>query len=110
MVLVEPGGIPRYNDAQIATIAKVPLLMVFGDHIDQTTEGVQAFTWQRPFEGCKAFVARVTAAGGNAQLLSLPEKGIHGNSHMLMQDKNNLQVADLILKWLDENVEKAAKK
>jgi len=24
---------------------------------------------------------------------------------MLMQDKNNLQVADLILKWIDDHVE-----
>ena len=25
---------------------------------------------------------------------------------MIMQDKNNLQVADLILKWIDERVSK----
>lgn len=27
-----------------------------------------------------------------------------GNSHMLMQDKNNLQVADYVLDWLDKSV------
>jgi hypothetical protein len=27
--------------------------------------------------------------------------GIHGNSHMLMQDMNNLQIADLVLSWMD---------
>jgi hypothetical protein len=31
--------------------------------------------------------------------------GIKGNSHMLMQDRNNLQLADLILKWIDQHVE-----
>jgi hypothetical protein len=31
--------------------------------------------------------------------------GIHGNSHMLMQDKNNIQLADLILGWIDKHVE-----
>lgn len=110
MVLVEPGGFPRYSDAQIATVAKVPVLVVFGDHLGETTDCVRAFTWKAPFENSKAFVARVTAAGGNARMLYLPEKGVHGNSHMPMQDRNNLQVADLILKWLDENVDKAAKK
>jgi hypothetical protein len=30
--------------------------------------------------------------------------GIHGNSHMIMQDRNNLQIADLILKWIETNV------
>ena len=32
--------------------------------------------------------------------------GIKGNSHMLMQDKNNLQLADLILAWIDQHVER----
>ena len=50
--------------------------------------------------------------GGNAQMLWPPALGIHGNSHMFMLDKNNLQIADLILKWIDENVgkKKVAKK
>jgi hypothetical protein len=29
--------------------------------------------------------------------------GIKGDSHMMMMDKNNLQVAEVILKWLGEN-------
>jgi hypothetical protein len=32
--------------------------------------------------------------------------GIKGNSHMMMMDKNNLQIADVILKWLGENAAK----
>ena len=38
-------------------------------------------------------------------LMHLPKLGIKGNSHMLMQDKNNLQLADLILAWIDQRVE-----
>ena len=34
-------------------------------------------------------------------MLHTPELGIRGNSHMIMQDKNNLQVADLIIGWID---------
>lgn len=41
-------------------------------------------------------------------MMSLPAMGIKGNSHMLMQDKNNLQLADLILAWIDSHVEKKA--
>jgi hypothetical protein len=33
-------------------------------------------------------------------VVDLPDAGIKGNSHMLMMDKNNDQVADLIQKWL----------
>ena len=39
-------------------------------------------------------------------MLNPPERGIRGNSHMIMQDKNHLQIADLILKWIDESVGK----
>jgi hypothetical protein len=38
--------------------------------------------------------------------MHLPKLGIRGNSHMLMQDRNNLQLADLILSWIDGHVEK----
>ena len=40
-------------------------------------------------------------------MLAPPDRGIRGNSHMIMQDKNNLQIADLILKWIDERVRKS---
>jgi hypothetical protein len=35
--------------------------------------------------------------------MHLPSMGIPGNSHMLMMDTNNQQVADLILAWLDRH-------
>jgi pimeloyl-ACP methyl ester carboxylesterase len=105
MVLVEPGGCPTYTDAQIATLATIPILVVYGDHIDQTSF-VVGFSWKAAFEGCKAFVQKVKAAGGKAEFLHLPRIGIYGNSHMMMFDKNNLQIADLILAWIDRNVPK----
>jgi hypothetical protein len=40
------------------------------------------------------------AGGGSVDVINLPEVGIKGNSHMLMMDKNNAQVADMIQKWL----------
>ena len=86
----------------------MPILVVFGDHLDA---GGQP-SWQGRFNDCQAFIARVNAAGGNAQMLWPPALGIHGNSHMIMNDKNSDQIADLIIKWIDENVgkKKVAKK
>ena len=33
-------------------------------------------------------------------IVDLPDVGIKGNSHMLMMDKNNAEIADFIQKWL----------
>lgn len=104
-VLVEPGGPPGYSDSQIKALTKIPILVVFGDHLGEPT-GIPGHSWQTAFDQYKTFVARINAVGGNARMLLLPEKGIRGNSHMIMQDKNNQQVADLILKWIDQNVTK----
>jgi pimeloyl-ACP methyl ester carboxylesterase len=103
LVLVEPGSCPAtYSPDEIKALATVPLLIVFGDHRDNPT-GIAALpNWQARFELCQALIGRLKSAGGRAQMLSPAETGIHGNSHMIMQDKNNLQIADLILKWIDE--------
>ena len=53
--------------------------------------------------GCRDAVNAIKAAGGRAALAVLPDIGIKGNSHMMMMDRNNLQVAEVILKWLAEN-------
>ena len=109
LVLVEPGSCPaNYTDEQIATLAKLPILVVFGDYRDTPTGMPALPTWQARYEGCQALIGRLRTAGGPAQMISPTEIGVRGNSHMIMQDKNHLQVADLILKWIDERVSKRA--
>jgi pimeloyl-ACP methyl ester carboxylesterase len=106
LVLVEPGRCPQYTAEQVASLATVPMLVVFGDHRDTPTGLPTLPTWQARFEACQALIARVKTAGGDAQMLSPAETGVRGNSHMIMQDKNHLQIADLILTWIDEHVTK----
>ena len=109
LVLVEPGSCPaNYTDEQIGTLAKLPILVVFGDYRDTPT-GIGALpSWQTRYEACQALIARLKTAGGQAQMMSPAEIGARGNSHMIMQDKNHLQVADLILKWMGDHVTKRA--
>lgn len=94
-----PARCLQFTDQEIAKLATVPILFEFNDHLDQQPAGVLA-----SFNNCKALIAKINAAGGNAQMLYPPDLGIHGNSHMVMLDKNNLQIADLILKWIRKNV------
>jgi pimeloyl-ACP methyl ester carboxylesterase len=106
LVLVEPGRCPDYTADQIKTLAAVPILVVFGDH-RETPTGLPALpTWQQRFEACQAMIGRLKGAGGRAEMLAPPDSGIKGNSHMIMQDRNHLQIADLILQWIGANVRK----
>jgi pimeloyl-ACP methyl ester carboxylesterase len=107
LVPIEPGRCPTtYTDEQIKTLAALPILVVFGDHRDTPTGIGTLPSWQISFDSCQALIGRLKAAGGQAQMLNPPDRGIRGNSHMIMQDKNNLQIADLILQWIDERVRK----
>jgi pimeloyl-ACP methyl ester carboxylesterase len=105
LIDIEPGGCNAavYTDEQVATLATIPILVVFGDHLDTNIPGFGPF-WEGAFADCQAFITRVNDMGGNAQMLYPPDLGIYGNSHMIMQDENNLQIADLILDWIRENV------
>jgi hypothetical protein len=84
----------------------VPIPIVFGDHRD-TAIGLPSLpTWQGRLDACQAKTGRVDSAGGQAEMLAPPERGIRGNRHMIMQDKNHVQIADLILQWIDARVSK----
>jgi hypothetical protein len=45
----------------------------------------------------------LTQAGVNTDFIRLEERGIHGNAHMMMLEKNNLQIAKLITSWLGKH-------
>jgi hypothetical protein len=103
IISIEMPCVTNFSAAQLGTLAKIPTLVMFGDHLGDVQGGPA--NWMTSFHGCQTFVKQVNDAGGDAQMMYLPEMGIHGNSHMLMQDKNNLQLADLILGWIDQRVE-----
>lgn len=95
----------RWTEENIATFAKTPILVVFGDHLDLQT-GLATFSWQNAYDSCQTFIGRVNAADGKAKMLYPPDLGIYGNSHVLMMDTNHLQIADLILEWINTAVAK----
>lgn len=103
IVMVEPGtcNAEAHTDEEIATLAKTPIFILFGDYLSSPTK-LPGPNWEDRFNDCKAFKARIDAAKGDVRLMSTIETGVRGNSHMMMMDKNNLQIADLILAWIDE--------
>lgn len=112
LIMLEPGSISsKYSDEEIKKLANLPMLFVFGDYIGSSPEGtLNGHHWQTAIDESNAFIKRINAAGGNATMIHLPKAGIRGNSHMLMEDRNHLQVADMIMDWIDKNVAIPAKK
>ena len=108
IISIEQPCTTNLSPEKIALLAKIPILMMFGDHLGDIQAGPA--NWKASFESCESFVKQINAAQGEAEMMHLPDIGIKGNSHMLMQDRNNLQLADLILTWLDKHVDKKAKK
>jgi pimeloyl-ACP methyl ester carboxylesterase len=94
LVSLEPGECPSAS-GNLAPYINLPILVLFGDYINLSPR------WAPRLVACRAFVDAVDRQGGHAQLVLLPEQGIHGNTHMMMQDRNNLVVADWILNWID---------
>ena len=92
LVLIEPAAVG--DPAKVAALAGVPVLMVYGDYITQDAR------WPTIRGNGVRFAEAVRAAGGSVDVVDLPERGIRGNSHMIMMDRNSDVVAALVQEWL----------
>lgn len=97
IVAVEPTACPSAS-ADVTPYVTLPILLVYGDFIAASPP------WAAHHAACKAFAEAVNAHGGHVDIIDMPTLGIHGNSHMMMQDRNNLQVADVLTNWITGNV------
>jgi pimeloyl-ACP methyl ester carboxylesterase len=71
---------------QLPNLAKMPMLIVNGEA-----------SFHAPFEHCT--VKFLEQAGVHPTWIDLGKAGVHGNGHMMMLEKNNLEVAAVIEKW-----------
>jgi pimeloyl-ACP methyl ester carboxylesterase len=78
-------------------LTRIPIVIYYGDNfpVEPTTERGQD-NWRVRLAMAKLWVAAVNKHGGDAKLVHLPDIGIRGNTHFLMSDLNNVQLADLI--------------
>lgn len=93
------GHVCNLTPAELASYKTVPQLTVFADHIAGSI-------YASGFTQCSGQIDATKALGGDGTFLSLPGIGITGNSHMFMMENNNLQIADLILDWVDKHVDR----
>ena len=91
--------------ADFQKFTKIPIQIIYGDNIPaQPNNPYPGLNfWANSVQAANAFMATINAMGGNAQVVMLPDKGLHGNTHFAFSDLNNVQVADLLSAFLKQN-------
>lgn len=75
-------------------------LSIWGDHLDRGAPSMLT-----RYESCRKASDMIAAAGGDATTINLPEdRGIQGNTHLMMQDKNNMEIGDIVIAWLADSM------
>lgn len=82
-------------------LTRIPIIIYYGDNFptEPTTERGQD-NWRVRLAMARLWVDTINRHGGDAQLVHLPEIGIRGNTHFLMSDLNNVEIADQVSKFL----------
>jgi pimeloyl-ACP methyl ester carboxylesterase len=91
--------------AEFSALAKIPIQVVMGDNIPR--QPVAAFAqdiYRIASAAGDAFVSALHSNGGKASVLSLPREGLRGNSHFAFLDLNNVAVAELVGRFIRQNV------
>jgi pimeloyl-ACP methyl ester carboxylesterase len=70
---------------------KMPILVLTGEA-----------SYHAPYDHCT--VKYLEQAGVRPTSIRLADRGVHGNSHVLMLEKNNKESAAVIAQWLDETL------
>ncbi|MEU1964431.1 hypothetical protein ABZ541_05180 [Micromonospora sediminicola] len=78
VVAVEPVGCPT-DAGQVPT---APTIAVYGDRISERRQTGR-------LDACRRTVGLVDDAGHPARLVYLPDEGVRGNTHLMMQDDNS---------------------
>lgn len=94
------AGIPL---EEFMKLTKIPIVVYYGDNIpkEETNAASQNF-WRNVLATARQWVKVVNAHGGDATIVHLPKIGIKGNTHFIMSDVNNKEIANLLTGWLKE--------
>lgn len=72
-------------------LSRIPVMIVVGEA-----------SYHAPYDHCTA--RYLSQAGVPVTFTRLEDRGIHGNGHLMMLEKNNAPIANLIADWLDKRV------
>lgn len=87
--------------ADFLKLTRIPIVIYYGDNFPTTPTAERGQdNWRVRLAMAKLWVDAVNKHSGNAQLVHLPEMGVHGNTHFLMSDLNNQEIAALVAQFL----------
>ncbi len=89
--------------ADFMKLTKIPIVVYFGDNIptgDTPVENWGFDNWRTRLNLAKNWAQVMKKYGGDVEIVYLPDIGVFGNTHFLMADLNNLEVANAIENWL----------
>jgi pimeloyl-ACP methyl ester carboxylesterase len=76
---------------QLVNLKNIPVMVMSGEA-----------SYHQVYDHCTA--KYLAQAGVKTELIRLQDKGIHGNGHMVMIEKNNLDIAHVVDEWVVKNV------
>lgn len=90
--------------AEFQKLTKIPIVIYYGDFIPEKYDAGNpgADGWRARLEMARKWRDAVNRHGGDVTVVHLPEIGIKGNTHFPFSDLNNVEVADVMSKWLSE--------
>jgi pimeloyl-ACP methyl ester carboxylesterase len=83
--------LPRTPARQLPNLQGIPILIV-----------VSEASYHAPYDHCTSEF--LTQAGVTNEFVRLPDIRIHGNGHMMMLEKNNLEIAGFLVNWAQQNI------
>lgn len=93
---------PEAADLIACTLQKEPARKLANFQDIPVLVTVSEASYHAPYDHCTA--RYLQQAGVPADFIRLPEKGIHGNGHMMMLEMNNLEIAKMLSGWIQQKV------
>jgi len=98
--ILAPEAVSR---ADFQKLTRIPIVIYYGDNIPtEPTQRRGEDNWRVRLAMARLWVDAVNRHGGDARLVHLPEIGLRGNTHFIFSDLNNVQIADLVSRFLTE--------
>ncbi len=84
-------------------LTKIPIVIYYGDFIPEKPDPNPGQDgWRARLEMARLWRDAINKNGGDVTVVHLPDIGIKGNTHFPFSDLNNIEVADVMEKWLKE--------